>query len=114
MTTIWWIRRDLRLADNASLHAALKAGPVIPTFILDPAFAHSSPRRKNFLYEGLHALDKDLRSRGSYLVLRSGKPIDALQQLLAETKSDVIYTEEDFTPYARKRDEEIARYLLLE
>ena len=114
MSKIWWIRRDLRLTDNASLHAALEAGSVIPTFIFDPAFNHSSPRRKNFLYEGLHALDKDLRSRGSYLVLRSGKPIDALQQLLAETKSDVICTEEDFTPYARKRDEEIAHYLPLE
>ena len=24
-TSIWWIRRDLRLTDNAALHAALEA-----------------------------------------------------------------------------------------
>ena len=42
MTSTWWIRRDLRLTDNAPLHSA---------------------RRKDFLYEGLHALDKDLRER---------------------------------------------------
>ena len=114
MTAIWWIRRDLRLMDNAALQTTLAAGPVIPTFILDPAFSRSSTRRKNFLYEGLHALDKDLGSRSSYLVLRSGKPIDALRQLMAETNADVIYSEEDFTPYARKRDEEIARYAPLE
>ena len=114
MTSIWWIRRDLRLADNAALHAALEAGPVIPVFILDPAFDGSSARRKNFLYEGLHALDKNLRSRGSYLVVHKGDPLNVLQQLLAQTQASVIYAEEDFTPYAIKRDETIARYFPLE
>ena len=84
MTSIWWIRRDLRLTDNPALHAALAAGPVIPTFILDPAFSRASPRRKDFLYEGLHALDRDLRTRGSYLVIRSGRPRAVLEQLLTE------------------------------
>ena len=114
MTAIWWIRRDLRLTDNAALRAALEAGPVIPTFILDPVFEYSSSRRKNFLYEGLHALDKDLRLRGSYLIIRTGNPLEALQQLLAQTQASMIYAEEDFTPYAIKRDETIARYLPIE
>lgn len=109
MTSIWWIRRDLRLTDNPTLHAALTTGTVLPTFILDPAFSHSAPRRRDFLYEGLHALDRDLRTRGSYLVIRSGKPYAALKQLLAETGASAIYAEEDFTPYARERDGEIAR-----
>ncbi|HET9908378.1 MAG TPA: deoxyribodipyrimidine photo-lyase, partial [Anaerolineales bacterium] len=83
-------------------------------FILDPAFDRSSTRRKNFLYEGLHALDKDLRSRGSYLVIRNGRPIAVLQQLLTQTQASAIYAEEDFTPYAINRDEMIARHLPLE
>jgi len=53
MTSIGWIRRGLRLTDNFALHAALEAASFILTFILDPAFSYSSPRRKNFLYEGL-------------------------------------------------------------
>ncbi|HUE98105.1 MAG TPA: deoxyribodipyrimidine photo-lyase [Anaerolineales bacterium] len=114
MTSIWWIRRDLRLTDNAPLHAALEAGPVIPAFMIDPTFSCSSARRRDFLYEGLHALAKDLRSRGSYLVIRSGKPLDALKQLITETKADSIFAEEDFTPYARKRDGEVARNLPLQ
>jgi deoxyribodipyrimidine photo-lyase len=113
MSSIWWIRRDLRLTDNPALQAALAAGSVIPTFILDPAFARSSPRRRNFLYEGLHSLDKDLRARGSYLVLRKGNPAEVLQQLLGETNSNAIYAEQDFTPYAVLRDEKTARYLPL-
>ena len=111
MTSIWWIRRDLRLTDNPALHAALKPGSVLPVFIIDPAFDSASARRKNFLYEGLHALDKDLRERGSYLLIRTGKPLNILKQLIIETKADGIFAEEDFTPYARKRDLEIEHHL---
>src|SRR5574339_275012 len=114
MTSIWWIRRDLRLTDNAALHAALEAGPVLPVFVIDPAFSRSSPRRKNFLYEGLHALDKDLRARNSRLVVRSGKPVKVLHQLVREVKAEVIFAEEDFAPYARRRDEETAHHLPLQ
>jgi len=114
MNTIWWIRRDLRLTDNAALHSALAAGSVLPVFIIDPAFDSSSPRRKDFLYEGLHALDKDLRERGSYLLIRTGNPLDVLQKLVKEIKADTIFAEEDFTPYARKRDMEIEHHLPLQ
>jgi deoxyribodipyrimidine photo-lyase len=113
MTSIWWIRRDLRLTDNAALHAALEADSVIPVFILDPAFDSASARRKEFLYEGLHALDKDLRERNSYLVIRKGKPLEVLRQLMQETGAMKIFAEEDFTPYARKRDTEIEHHLSL-
>ncbi|MFM8427364.1 MAG: deoxyribodipyrimidine photo-lyase, partial [Chloroflexota bacterium] len=43
MTNIWWIRRDLRLTDNAALHSALESGSVLPVFIIDPAFENLSP-----------------------------------------------------------------------
>jgi deoxyribodipyrimidine photo-lyase len=36
-TAIWWVRRDLRLADNQALTAALnQAEQVPPVFVLDP------------------------------------------------------------------------------
>ncbi len=114
MTSIWWIRRDLRLTDNPSLHAGLEAGEVVPLFILDPAFDSQSARRRNFLYEGLHALDRNLRARGSYLVIRNGRPLEVLRELLAETGATQIFAEADFTPYARRRDAEIARELPLQ
>ena len=113
MNTIWWVRRDLRLTDNAALHSALQADAVLPVFILDPAFDSSSARRKDFLYEGLHALDNELRKRGSYLLIRTGKPLDVLKRLITETKADAVFAEEDFTPYARKRDLEIEHHLPL-
>jgi len=114
MTALWWIRRDLRLTDNPTLHSALEAGEVVPVFMLDPAFSSQSPRRISFLHEGLHALDKDLRARNSYLVTRHGHPLHILQQLLAETNATTIFAEADFTPYARQRDREIAHHLPLQ
>jgi deoxyribodipyrimidine photo-lyase len=122
MTSIWWIRRDLRLTDNLALHSAasasLNAGPeagsVLPVFILDPAFSSQSTRRRDYLYAGLHALDNELRKRGSYLVIRKGKPVDVLRQLFNEVKADVIHAEEDFTPYARRRDALVAKLLPLQ
>jgi deoxyribodipyrimidine photo-lyase len=113
MSAIWWIRRDLRLTENAALAAALETGSVFPVFIVDPAFASSSPRRRDFLFEGLHALDKDLRARNSYLILRTGTPAQVLRQLLRETNADSIHAEEDFTPYALRRDRDVARHLPL-
>lgn len=113
MINIWWIRRDLRLTDNAALHAALETGSTLPVFILDPALSNLSPRRKDFLYAGLASLDTDLRKRGSYLVIRSGKPVDVLRQLFDELQAETIYAEEDYTPYARKRDAFIQKLLPL-
>lgn len=110
---IWWIRRDLRLTDNAALQTALEAGATLPVFILDPALEHLSARRLNFLYEGLSSLDKELRKRNSYLVIRKGKPVDVLRQLFNEVKAETIYAEEDYTPYAHQRDALIQKILPL-
>ncbi len=115
MTSLWWIRRDLRLTDNAALHIALKAGSVIPVFILDPGLlTRPALRRQHFLFEGLRALDNDLRAHGSYLVVRKGNPPEELRKLLQETKTESVFAEEDFTPYARKRDALIQESLPLQ
>jgi deoxyribodipyrimidine photo-lyase len=47
------------------------------------------------------------------LVIRRGNPGEVLQTLLNESGAQVIYAEEDFTPYARKRDQAVASALPL-
>jgi deoxyribodipyrimidine photo-lyase len=114
MTSIWWIRRDIRLADNPALDSALKQGGVIPVFILDPQLLSRSPGiRQHFLFGGLAELDSELKKRGSGLVIRHGDPELALFNLMTSTGANAIYAEEDFTPYARARDEKIASALPL-
>jgi len=117
-TAIWWVRRDLRLADNQALTAALdQANQILPVFVLDPALMASpwvGEKRLAFLYDGLRALDHDLRQRGSYLVIRRGEPVRVLAGLRREIDADVILAEADFSPYARERDQRAAMELPIE
>ncbi len=110
--TIWWTRRDLRLHDNAALQAALAHGePVIPVFVLDPTLLgapDAGERRVAFLLGGLHALDADLRGRGSRLIVRQGDPAEELARLTAETGAVRVFAEADPWPYARARDARVA------
>jgi deoxyribodipyrimidine photo-lyase len=109
---IHWFRRDLRLADNTALIEAAKSGsPVVPLFILDPALLSGdrfSARRLAFMLEGLRALDDDLRTRGSRLLVRQGRPADVLRALKDALDARVVYANADYSPYARRRDENLA------
>jgi deoxyribodipyrimidine photo-lyase len=115
---IWWIRRDLRLADNQALTEALRqAREVVPLFILDPKLVNSrnnSEKRLSFLYYGLRKLDADLRKLGSRLVVRRGNPAETLTRLNEDYNISRIFAEADFSPYARKRDARVAAMLPLE
>jgi deoxyribodipyrimidine photo-lyase len=112
---VWWLRRDLRLEDNSSLHAALTAGfRVIPLFILDPVlFQKEAAARKAFLFAGLDSLDQSLRQHNSRLILREGEPAEELARLVMESGATAIFAEEDFSPYARQRDLKVSRELPL-
>jgi deoxyribodipyrimidine photo-lyase len=116
-TAIWWIRRDLRLTDNEALTAALQnAAKVIPVFVLDPAILNSpntGEKRLAFLFAGLHQLNSELQKRGSYLIVREGSPHTELAALMLETGAKAVFAEEDFTPFALRRDKAIAKKLPL-
>lgn len=116
-TNLWWIRRDLRLMDNPALAAATANGAtVIPVFVLDPFFEHSpyvGEKRTAFMLAGLRALDADLQSRGSRLIVRQGWPEEALATLAEEVDAAGIYAQEDISHVARARDQRVAERLPL-
>ncbi|KPL74810.1 deoxyribodipyrimidine photolyase [Ornatilinea apprima] len=105
-TAIWWVRRDLRVEDNPALKAALEvSAEVVPLFIADEGSMRlDAPKRIAFLWNGLRALDGELRKRGSRLIVRSGRPEEVLPAVLAESGAQAVFAEEDYSPYARARD----------
>lgn len=115
--TIWWIRRDLRLFDNPALKAAVDNGEqIIPLFILDDLLwesPYASANRIAFLLEGLRRLDESLQERKSRLIVRRGRPLEVLTQLAQEQPIQGIYAQDDYSPYAEKRDKRIAEQLPL-
>jgi deoxyribodipyrimidine photo-lyase len=113
---LWWIRRDLRINNNPTLKTALKIGDaVIPVFIQDDRLLKTTnSNRQRFLLSGLQELGKQLLDRGSGLVIRHGDPVVELKRLIQETAATLIYAEEDFSSFARKRDKQVARELPLQ
>ncbi|MCC6718882.1 MAG: deoxyribodipyrimidine photo-lyase [Acetobacteraceae bacterium] len=100
-----WLRRDLRLADQPALLAALATGrPVLPVFVLDTqspgAWAPGGASRW-WLHHSLAGLAADLAARGSRLVLRSGRFEDVIPQLAAETGAAEIHAGIPTEPWAR-------------
>jgi deoxyribodipyrimidine photo-lyase len=114
---IFWFRRDLRLADNAGLYAALKSGyPVIPLFIFDTNILSKLEDKKDmrvdFILQALLYLDKELQQYGSQLCIQYGDPKQVFNSLIVEHPIKAVYTNRDYEPYANERDTAVKSTLL--
>ena len=108
--SIFWFRRDLRLDDNAGLYHALKSGnPVLPVFIFDKEILDKlqdkDDARVTFIYETINVIDKELHQHGSSLLVLYDKPEHAWDKLIKDYKISAVYTNHDYEPYAKGRDE---------
>ncbi len=114
--SIFWFRRDLRLHDNAGLFQTLQSPwLVLPIFIFDTEILDSledkQDRRVEFIYEALKKMQDQLSGIGSTLDIRYGKPEKIIEQLINEYEVKAVYTNNDYEPYAIKRDAEVKAFL---
>ncbi|WP_124980575.1 cryptochrome/photolyase family protein [Nonlabens xiamenensis] len=113
---VFWFRRDLRLDDNVGFYEALKADlPVLPIFIFDKEILDELPEddaRVTFIYEELQRMRKTLQDdHGSSLAMYHGKPATIWNQLMNDYDIQAVYTNRDYEPYAKERDETITKLL---
>ncbi|MEO7252477.1 MAG: deoxyribodipyrimidine photo-lyase, partial [Arenimonas sp.] len=105
---IVWFRRDLRLADNPALQAALDAGlSPIPLYIYAPeeeAPWAPGAASQAWLHKSLNALAADLMGLGSRLIIRRGPSLAALEQLLDEGEIAAVFWNRLYEPHAIARD----------
>lgn len=104
MTSIWWVRRDLRLARNAALTAAAQEGRVLPVFVRDPRLAGDGQPRSDRLEASLAEL---MQSTGGALRIESGEPAQVIAETAARVGARRVHTCREFTPYARRREERV-------
>ncbi|MEX2482601.1 MAG: deoxyribodipyrimidine photo-lyase [Gammaproteobacteria bacterium] len=98
-TTIVWLRRDLRLADNPALHAAAQRGCVIPVYIDEPRTRWSlGAASRYWLHQSLSAFGAALAARGNRLLIRRGVPRAVLTELVAETGATAVYWNRRYEP----------------
>jgi len=114
--TIFWFRRDLRLDDNAGLYHALKSGnPVLPLFIFDKDILNKledkDDARVTFIHQTVEGLNNELRKLGSSLLVLYDGAADAWDDVLKNYNVTAVYTNYDYEPYAKKRDEAVAQKL---
>lgn len=113
---VFWFRRDLRLEDNAGLSHALASGhPVLPIFIFDPFILTGLPEddaRVTFIHDTLQTLRTQLEKKyASSLALYHGKPLEIFDRILHAHPVTAVYTNHDYEPDARERDEAVRKWL---
>lgn len=111
-----WLRRDLRLLDQAALYHALKSShPVVPVFVFDTNILNDledkHDRRVTFIHDTLNDLQVKLSKLGSTLDIYYGTPQEAFEHWTTQYDVQEVFTNIDYEPYAVKRDADIAKRL---
>ncbi|MCL6258347.1 DNA photolyase family protein [Aquiflexum sp. TKW24L] len=110
--SLFWFRRDLRLEDNTGLYYAyMHEKNVLPLFIFDidilDKLEDKNDARVGFIHSQILNLREEFKKFGSTILVKYGKPIDIFRQLLAEFDIQNVYTNRDYEPYAKVRDQSI-------
>ncbi|HEY0981152.1 MULTISPECIES: cryptochrome/photolyase family protein [unclassified Schlesneria] len=112
---IVWFQRDLRIEDHPALQSAIERGePVVPLYIHScPVNDETAPGAASrwWLHHSLMRLSRELQSRGSRLILRTGEPLAILLELVDELDAVAVYWTRGYEPALRKRDEITKREL---
>ncbi len=101
---ILWFRNNLRLLDNPALVEAMaNDAAIVPIYIFDPrhtratkfGFKKSSYKRFVFLKETLSDLSRSLEEKGSYLIVKSGKPEEILPKLCKTYGAGAVFASQE-------------------
>lgn len=104
---IVWFRNDLRLHDHAPLLHAVESGrPLLPLYVVDPrhfdsgrfGYPRTGPFRARFLLDALVDLRASLRTRGSDLIIRRGRPEAVIPELAAQTGANAVHLHAEVAP----------------
>ncbi len=114
--SICWLRRDLRLHDQAALYHALRGKyPVVVFFIFDREILDDledrKDRRVEFIYEQILSMDQELKKQQSGLLVKYGSALAVWKELVKEYDIAEVYTNGDYEQYALARDKAVGDLL---
>jgi deoxyribodipyrimidine photo-lyase len=110
MSSLLWLRRDLRLGDHPALSAAANADTMTVAFCFDEPLLggrHRSGPRTQFMLESLAELGGELKARGSHLFVLAGDPATELRRLAELVDATEVHFSADVGPFARRRQREV-------
>jgi deoxyribodipyrimidine photo-lyase len=108
MISVLVFTRDLRVADNPALSAAVaRSSAIVPLFVLDEDVLAGRfgghARRLRFLLESRADLDASLRARGGALVVRRGPWVQTVIRVALLAGAGAIHLASDVSGYANAR-----------
>ncbi len=111
-----WLRRDLRLHDHHALSKATQTHSEVDlVFIFDTnileKLTDKNDKRLSFIYESLIEIEKTLQKTGKSIHILIGKPEEEIPKLALKLGVSDVYCNRDYEPYAKKRDELVAKKL---
>src|SRR5215203_4693586 len=112
MTSVLWLRRDLRRRDHPALLAARDAadgGDLVVVFVVDPRlWDGGGAARRAWLAATLDATDEAF---GGALTLLHGDPRRVVPELAGRLGASSVHVSRETTPAGRRRDEAVAARL---
>ncbi len=112
--SLFIFRRSFRLKDNTALINALKnSDQVICAFILTPeqliTNSYKSDNCVQFMMESLKELEEEIKKKKGRLCYFMGKQDEVVEKIIKKEKINAVYVNQDYTPYATKRDKKIEK-----
>jgi len=104
---IVWFRQDLRIEDNEALNMAIKAGqPIIPLYIMDDTTQAWKMGSTSlwWLEKSLISLAVEFQKLGLNLIIRKGKPLRVLTELIKEVNANKLFYNRCYEPANLKDD----------
>jgi deoxyribodipyrimidine photo-lyase len=108
VSTVLWLRRDLRRRDLPAFGAAAEAagdGEVHVLFVIDPVlWDRCGPVRRGWLAASVRAAAESFDGR---LTVRVGDPATKVAAFAGEVGADSVHVSAETTPYGARRDERV-------
>lgn len=108
MSTLFWFRRDLRLADNPALNLAIENaadGKVAAMVMIDGALWPTwGVAKQQYLVDSLQNLDASLDHN---LIVRHGDPVVEVVKVAIAAKATQVHAAFDFTTVGIERDKAV-------
>ena len=111
-----WLRRDLRLDDQAALYHALKSSRAVhAVFVFDTDILGALPsradRRVEFIHGSVSSLKREFEALGATLHVLHGPASRLVPEFARAINAQAVFCNRDYEPAAIRRDEAVAQAL---
>lgn len=110
MTSLLWLRQDLRLADQPAYVAAAHDGPVVPVYVLDddrPGDWAIGGAQRWWLHHSLEALGAAFEAKGISLILRRGDAVAEVLKVAHAVGAERVHAIRHFEPWWQRAESEL-------